>query len=143
MHLLGSPSWWARPLRVPRPRCGAPRSGPAQTPLPPALPGGSVGQAEDRTHRLRAPLPRRRKRSTKPALAAWLTKPDARGGGGLGHSSMAEAVKALEGEWGPQPIRIRAQAHLKSFYASAHGFAHVGGTCIEDGIPHLEMLRGA
>ncbi|MDT7515522.1 GNAT family N-acetyltransferase [Rhodoferax mekongensis] len=75
------------------------------------------------------------------SIGRVVTKPDARGGG-LGHLLMAEAVKALESEWGPQPIRIGAQAHLNSFY-ERHGFVDVGKPYIEDGIPHLEMLRGA
>jgi len=75
------------------------------------------------------------------SIGRVVTKPDARGGG-LGHLLMAEAVKALESEWGPQPIRIGAQAHLKSFY-ERHGFVYVGKPYIEDGIAHLEMLRDA
>ena len=39
-------------------------------------------------------------------------------------------------------IRISAQAHLEAFYAAA-GFARVGTAYLEDGIPHLEMLRTA
>jgi ElaA protein len=75
------------------------------------------------------------------SIGRVVTKPDARGGG-LGHLLMTEAVKALQAEWGAQPIRIGAQAHLKSFY-ERHGFVDVGKPYIEDGIPHLEMLRGA
>ena len=75
------------------------------------------------------------------SIGRVVTKPDARGGG-LGHLLMAEAIKALEVEWGAQPIRIGAQAHLKAFYEK-HGFVDVGKPYIEDGIAHLEMLRSA
>ena len=74
------------------------------------------------------------------SIGRVVTRPDARGGG-LGHVLMTEAVQALQAEWGAQPIRIGAQAHLKSFY-ERHGFVDVGKPYIEDGIPHLEMLRG-
>jgi len=42
--------------------------------------------------------------------------------------------------WGPQPIRIGAQARLDKFYQQ-HGFSNQGEPYIEDGIPHIEMLR--
>jgi ElaA protein len=74
------------------------------------------------------------------SIGRVVTRPDARGGG-LGHLLMTEAVQALQAEWGAQPIRIGAQAHLKSFY-ERHGFVDVGKPYVEDGIPHLEMLRG-
>ncbi len=64
---------------------------------------------------------------------------DARGTG-LAHALVTQAVSALESQWGAQPIRIGAQAHLAGFYAQ-HGFVDVGRPYVEDGIPHLEMLR--
>lgn len=60
--------------------------------------------------------------------------------GGLGHALMRESVRVLQVLWGPQPIRIGAQAHLEGYYAR-HGFAIDGKPYIEDGIPHIEMLR--
>jgi len=75
------------------------------------------------------------------SIGRVVTKPDARGGG-LGHVLMAEAIKALVAEWGAQAIRIGAQAHLKAFY-ERHGFVDVGKPYVEDGIPHLEMVRPA
>ena len=65
--------------------------------------------------------------------------PPARGGG-LGHALMREAVRALQGHWGPQAIRIGAQARLQAFYEQ-HGFVRDGEPYVEDGIPHIEMLR--
>jgi ElaA protein len=61
-------------------------------------------------------------------------------GHGLGHQLMREAVAALTRTWGEQPIRIGAQAHLNGFYAQ-HDFVDMQLPYLEDGIPHLEMLR--
>lgn len=58
----------------------------------------------------------------------------------LGHTLMAEAVRQLLHLWGPQPIRIGAQAHLQHFY-QRHGFVTASAPYDEDGIPHVEMLR--
>jgi len=73
------------------------------------------------------------------SIGRVVTSPSARAQR-LGHALMTQAVEALQAQWGIQPIRIGAQAHLKSFY-ERHGFADVGQPYIEDGIPHLEMLR--
>lgn len=75
------------------------------------------------------------------SIGRVVTRQSARGGG-LGHVLMAEAIRALQQQWGAQPIRIGAQAHLKDFY-QRHGFADVGKPYVEDGIPHLEMVRPA
>jgi ElaA protein len=58
----------------------------------------------------------------------------------LGHALMAEAVRQLQHLWGPQPIRIGAQAHLQHFY-QRHGFVTASAPYDEDGIAHVEMLR--
>lgn len=73
------------------------------------------------------------------SIGRVVTAPAARGGG-IGHALMAESVRLLEQLWGPQPIRIGAQAHLETFY-NRHGFVSDDRPYIEDGIPHLEMLR--
>jgi len=73
------------------------------------------------------------------SIGRVVTAPAARGGG-IGHALMAESVRLLEQLWGPQPIRIGAQAHLESFY-NRHGFVSDNKPYIEDGIPHIEMLR--
>lgn len=72
------------------------------------------------------------------SIGRVVTRPDARGNG-LGHALMAEAVRALCQHWGAQPIRIGAQAHLKSYYAR-HGFVDEDKPYLEDGIEHIEML---
>lgn len=68
-----------------------------------------------------------------------LTAPQARGQG-LGHALIEQAITACHQLWGPQALRIGAQAHLAGFYAQ-HGFADVGRPYDEDGIAHLELLR--
>lgn len=75
------------------------------------------------------------------SIGRVVTRPAARGGG-LGHVLMREAVQALHGLWGVQPIRIGAQAHLQAFYRQ-HGFEPDGPIYIEDGIDHIEMVRAA
>lgn len=67
-----------------------------------------------------------------------LTRASVRGQG-LGHELMEQAITAVSQVWGPQPIRIGAQAHLAAFYA-AHGFHDEGKPYVEDGVDHLEML---
>jgi len=76
---------------------------------------------------------------TEASIGRVVTRPDARGGG-LGHVLVREAVRALHGLWGEQPIRIGAQARLEGFYRQ-HGFERASDIYIEDGIDHIEMLR--
>jgi ElaA protein len=73
------------------------------------------------------------------SIGRVVTAPAARGGG-IGHALMAESVRLLEQLWGPQPIRIGAQAHLERFY-NRHGFVPDDKPYVEDGIPHIEMVR--
>jgi ElaA protein len=61
-------------------------------------------------------------------------------GTGLGHELMQQAIERMHMQWGVQPIRIGAQARLERFYQS-HGFAVASQPYMEDGIPHIEMLR--
>jgi ElaA protein len=55
---------------------------------------------------------------------------------GLGRELMRRALVA----YGDQPIRIAAQTHLQTFYATL-GFRRVSDVFDDDGIPHVEMLR--
>ncbi|GAB3475238.1 GNAT family N-acetyltransferase [Polaromonas eurypsychrophila] len=61
-------------------------------------------------------------------------------GQGAGHVLMGQAVACVFEHWGSQPIRIGAQARLEKFYLQ-DGFQVAGLPYIEDGIPHIEMLR--
>jgi ElaA protein len=61
-------------------------------------------------------------------------------GCGIGHALVEEALDRISWQWGPQAIEISAQAHLEDFYQQ-HGFVKAGPLYLEDGIPHLDMLR--
>ena len=61
-------------------------------------------------------------------------------GSGAGHVLVRQALDSVTQQWGPQAIRIGAQARLENFYRQ-HGFETTGEPYIEDGIPHIEMLR--
>jgi ElaA protein len=53
---------------------------------------------------------------------------------------MNESIKRIENLYGPVPIRIGAQQYLQKFYES-FGFARIDEPYLEDGIPHIIMLR--
>ena len=61
-------------------------------------------------------------------------------GSGAGHVLVRQAIESVTQHSGPQAIRIGAQARLEMFYRQ-HGFETSGAPYIEDGIPHIEMLR--
>lgn len=58
-------------------------------------------------------------------------------GKGYGHELVAYTLKAMGGN---EEIKISAQHHLSSFYQS-HGFVSKGVPYIEDGIPHIAMIK--
>ena len=62
-------------------------------------------------------------------------------GTGQGRVLMQEGIKRCENAWPGRTIRIGAQARLADLYASL-GFAAVGEVYLEDGIDHIQMLRG-
>ena len=109
-----------------------------QCPLPPSLPGGSVGQTKTELIAYVRCFPAG-VTFDEASIGRVVTAPQARAGG-LGHVLMREAVRAVQAHWGPQPIRIGAQARLQAFYEQ-HRFVREGEPYIEDGIPHIEMLR--
>ena len=59
---------------------------------------------------------------------------------GRGHTS--RLMQAALAEVGTYPCRIDAQTYLQDMYA-AHGFVREGEEFIEDGIPHIAMVRPA
>ena len=73
------------------------------------------------------------------SIGRVVTSPKARGTG-LGHTLMRESIETLHRLWGPQAIRIGAQAHLQTYYRQC-GFEPQGDHYLEDGIEHVEMLR--
>jgi ElaA protein len=54
---------------------------------------------------------------------------------------MKQAVDQVCRIWPGMGIRISAQAYLEGFYA-AYGFEKASDVYLEDGIPHVEMIRG-
>ena len=61
-------------------------------------------------------------------------------GNGVGKQLMAEGIRCIEQHYPGSAIRISAQEHLQQFYRS-FGFRPVSAVYLEDGIPHIEMLR--
>ena len=59
---------------------------------------------------------------------------------GRGHT--ARLMRAALDDVGPHPCRLSAQSYLADMYAR-HGFAVDGAEFVEDGIPHVPMLRAA
>ncbi|WP_047198344.1 GNAT family N-acetyltransferase [Caldimonas brevitalea] len=77
----------------------------------------------------------------EPSIGRVVTDAAARGLG-LGRRLVAEAVAGLDRLWPGHANRISAQTHLQAFYC-AFGYQPVGEPYLEDGIPHIEMLRPA
>ena len=59
---------------------------------------------------------------------------------GLGHDLMKASILAIKNYFKADKITISAQVYLKNFYES-HGFHQIGKDYLEDGIPHIEMLK--
>jgi len=59
---------------------------------------------------------------------------------GYGHEIIKASIKALKEVYDEDTIKISAQKYLISFYES-HGFKTVGEEYLEDGIPHIAMLK--
>jgi len=77
----------------------------------------------------------------EPSIGRVLTAKAFRGSG-LGRELFAKSIAHAEALYPGQDIRIGAQSHLERFYAS-FGFVKASEEYIEDGIPHIEMLRAA
>ena len=76
---------------------------------------------------------------TKASIGRIATRDSVRGSG-AGHALVQKAIVCVLQQWGAQAIRIGAQARLELFYRQ-HGFVKTGALYMEDGIPHIEMLR--
>ena len=73
------------------------------------------------------------------AIGRVITHPEARRGG-LGKALMRESIRRLETMSPGSRIHIGAQAYLEKFYGEL-GFVRCSENYLEDGIPHLEMVR--
>ncbi len=61
-------------------------------------------------------------------------------GSGLGYKIMNASIKAVQDEFQEYNIKVSAQKYLKKFYNNL-GFKQVGEEYLEDGIPHIAMIK--
>jgi ElaA protein len=61
---------------------------------------------------------------------------------GYGHDLMKKSIIAISEEFNATIIHISAQTYLEKFYNS-HGFIKNGDGYLEDGIPHIKMIKNA
>jgi ElaA protein len=61
-------------------------------------------------------------------------------GSGAGRELMEYSIAMVEVRFGKVPIKIGAQQYLQKFYTSL-GFVQSSEMYMEDGIPHIEMIR--
>lgn len=78
-------------------------------------------------------------RFAEPSIGRVLTSQAFRGSG-LGRELVARALTYVDERHPARGTRISAQAHLERFYHS-FGFEVASAPYLEDGIPHIEMLR--
>lgn len=58
-----------------------------------------------------------------------------------GYDIMNASIEAIKEKYNETKVKISAQTYLKRFY-NALGFIEVGEEYLEDGIPHIGMMRG-
>ncbi|WP_115045469.1 GNAT family N-acetyltransferase [Xanthomonas arboricola] len=63
-------------------------------------------------------------------------------GHGFAHTLLQEGLRLVHQHWPDSAVQLGAQAQLQAFYA-AHGFTPSSAPYLEDGIPHIDMLRRA
>jgi ElaA protein len=63
-------------------------------------------------------------------------------GTGLGRKLLAQALERLDAAYPGEPQRLGAQVQARGFY-ERFGFQQASDVYMEDGIPHIEMLRVA
>ncbi len=59
---------------------------------------------------------------------------------GYGHEITKASIKAIKTKYKADKIKISAQTYLVIFYES-HGFKTTGDRYLEDGIPHIAMIK--
>jgi ElaA protein len=75
----------------------------------------------------------------EPSIGRVVTSPSVRGTG-AGKELMKESINTAYQLFGAVPLKIGAQLYLRKFYES-FGFFQIGEGYIEDGIPHIYMLK--
>ena len=58
----------------------------------------------------------------------------------FGYAIMNASIEAIENHYKESTIKVSAQTYLKQFYNTL-GFYDVGEEYLEDGIPHIAMIR--
>lgn len=74
-----------------------------------------------------------------PSIGRVITAQKVRGRG-IGVELMEKSIQRCEDLFGKMPIKIGAQVYLLKFYNSL-GFESVGDSYLEDGIPHISMIK--
>lgn len=59
-----------------------------------------------------------------------------------GHEILKASIEVIESRFNTTKIKISAQQYLTKFYES-HGFKQTGEGYLEDGIPHIAMIKGS
>ena len=59
---------------------------------------------------------------------------------GYGHDIMKASIEAITKHFKIEKIKLSAQKYLIKFYET-HGFRQVGEEYLEDGIPHVAMIK--
>ncbi|MDX1277366.1 GNAT family N-acetyltransferase [Oceanihabitans sediminis] len=57
-----------------------------------------------------------------------------------GYAIMESSIEAIKNYYNEKTIKISAQTYLRKFYNNL-GFVAIGEEYLEDGIPHIEMLK--
>lgn len=57
-----------------------------------------------------------------------------------GHEILKASIKGIEEKFHTGKIKLSAQTYLTKFYES-HGFQQIGKGYLEDGIPHIAMIK--
>lgn len=57
-----------------------------------------------------------------------------------GHEILKASINAIEHSYNTAEIKLSAQTYLTRFYES-HGFTQIGEGYLEDGIPHIAMVK--
>lgn len=60
---------------------------------------------------------------------------------GFGHDIIKASMDLIENKFHTKNIKLSAQTYLTRFYES-HGFVQFGEGYLEDGIPHIAMIKG-
>ncbi|MFD1079840.1 GNAT family N-acetyltransferase, partial [Longispora fulva] len=58
----------------------------------------------------------------------------------FGHQILKASIEAIKEHFHTTRIKLSAQTYLIKFYES-HGFVKIGDEYLEDGIPHIGMIR--